>query len=222
MISQVTWDSIYNDNNAESAYVMFTRIFTKYYNDCFPKVLFKKRKMKSWCSSGIINSCRTKQKLYKRFIRNSSNDNRQTYIRFRNRLNSIIRTAKRLHYSSLLKGADIKSYWNTLNSIIKPNNDHHTMPNKLSIDGIIIHDPNDICSAFNDYFSTVGSNLSNNLDRGPNHYNDYLNDPNPHSFYMNPVTIDEVICCISNLSDSSPGYDEISAKVVKFYITLYC
>lgn len=216
LMSHETWESLYDDKNPESTYSTFIRIFTQHYYNCFPRMLYKKRKMKSWCSSGIINSCSTKQKLYKRFIRNSTNDNRETYIRFRNRLNSVIRSAKRLHYSSLLQGTDTKDYWSTLNSIIKPNSKNvHSMPSSISYNDNIISDPNTICSIFNDYFATIGANLSSSINMGPTHFSDYLPDPNPHSFYMNPVTVDEISLCILNLKDSSPGHDEISAKVVK-------
>ena len=75
---------------------------------------------------------------------------------------------------------------------------------------------NTICSIFNDYFATIGSKLSSSINKGPANFCDYLPDPNPHSFYMNPISVDEINVCILNLKDFSPGHDDISSKVVKF------
>ena len=221
ILSRESWDNVYVCDNPNIAYTSFMSTFTDIYRHCFPFSVVKNRKSKSWCSSGIVNSCRTKQKLYKKFIRNPSHSNRNDYIRFRNRLNSVIRTAKRLHFSSLLENSSDKNYWNTLNSIINgSSNIKNKFPSKLIQNNIVIDDPDNICTAFNNYFTSIGSNLANNLQESHTVYSDYLNAPNPSSMYMNPITEDELIACVTNLNDSSPGHDDINIKAVKF-VSMY-
>ena len=62
--------------------------------------------------------------LYKRFIRSASVQNNTLYKNYKNKLNHLIRIAKRMYYEQQLSNAksNIKLTWKILNRIINKNN----------------------------------------------------------------------------------------------------
>ena len=98
IVSNETWQDVYNEIHADNAFNKFYDVFLQYFETCFPKTTNRKGNIdnssKSWITSAIENSCKTKQKLYKRYVRNRTNENFEAYKTFRNRLTSVVRCAK--------------------------------------------------------------------------------------------------------------------------------
>ncbi|WP_411025597.1 hypothetical protein, partial [Salmonella sp. s55004] len=86
-------------------------------------------------------------------------------------------------------------------------------PTKTIKDNSIIVHTSDICSALNDYFTYIGPTLASSL---PERYGSYF------TSFPNPINEEEVLLRISTLKKSSPGFDEISAKAVKFVSSFIC
>lgn len=75
---------------------------------------------------------------------------------------------------------------------------------------------NDIAEEFNNYFSNIASKLAaaiNHQDTVP--IDSFLPEPVPYSFFLRPTSEQEVGNIIKNLKVTSPGYDDISIKVIK-------
>ena len=70
------------------------------------KSTFKRKKKnnakKPWITTGILRSMNTRQKLYKRYLLSNQPYGKNRYIRFRNKLNDIIRLSKRSYYAHKL------------------------------------------------------------------------------------------------------------------------
>ena len=79
-----------------------------------------KRSNNLWISKGLKKSSKTKEALYRKFIKNPSQENERDYKIYRNKLNHLIRIAKKNYYSKRLDqaGNDIKSTWNTINELL--------------------------------------------------------------------------------------------------------
>ena len=72
----LNWDFILDSCDVNHAYNLFLDKFCYIYNDCFPYHSIKRTKHdKSWLITGIISSCRTKNKLYKKSINNPTAEN---------------------------------------------------------------------------------------------------------------------------------------------------
>ena len=88
--------------------------FLTYYNNLFPVCtsVLKCNKQKSWITSGIIKSCKTKNQLFKRYKRNPSVQNRNEHNTFRNKLTSVIRVAKKMYFANCFANCaeNIKKY----------------------------------------------------------------------------------------------------------------
>ena len=72
-----------------------------------------------------------------------------------------------------------------------------------------------IADKFNEYFVGVGPTLAAKIENDVTESLSYVRGNYPNSLYVNPATDNEVMDVITNLKLSSPGWDNISAKVVK-------
>ena len=75
-------------------------------------------------------------------------DSFQDYRSYRNRLNSIIRCAKRKYYSSICIKSDIRKTWNLINQKIRPNHCSSTSVDCLEVEGEKISDRKIVMNAF--------------------------------------------------------------------------
>ena len=215
ILSLESWSDVFDSSDPDNSYHSFISIYSKHYNNCFPLVKANNRSpRKDWCTPGIVNSCRTKDKLYKKYIKRPSQENRENYIRFRNKLNCVIRIAKRKFYFDAFSTSNQKGMWDSINSLIN-NKTPNSSVTSLTFDNNCLSDPRDISNAFNDYFINIGPNLARDIPDGAQNPINYMSQANASSFYMMPTDEVEVLNCISKLKHSSCGYDDISPKVVK-------
>jgi len=85
----------------------------------------------------------------------------------------------------------------------------------LKINGNKITNDQEIADKFNNYYLNNPQELCKKL---PSQSEDpclYMKHKIKESLYLNPVTEEEILKILGNLKSSSPGYDEISAEVVK-------
>ena len=85
------------------------------------------------------------------------------------------------------------------------------------IDGHQVTNMTSIANKFNEYFTSVGSNLTNAIDtRGKPAYTSYLRVPSITAFNFTYTNSDEVRILINNLKPKqSAGHDSISSKLLK-------
>ena len=129
---------------------------------------------------------------------NPSNRNRQKYIKYKNKLNHIIKIAKKLYYEEQLikHKQNSKLMWKTLNKLLnKPTN--NTKTTKKFVESnlkTIIEDPEEIANKFNDYFINIGPNLAKKIKCKDNDtFEKYLiTGSNPSSLFLNAITPNEL------------------------------
>jgi len=91
------------------------------------------------------------------------------------------------------------------------------------LDGISIHDPKSINSAFNEYFVNIGNSLSNNISAATDcTFNEVLLIPNQSRFlFLRPIAVKEVTKYINNLNTSnSSGKFGIPIKYIKLSVNI--
>ena len=226
-IKNLSWKEVLNEtNDPEKAFNTFLRLFMDAYDAQFPlKRKHNKSKINNnkspWMTRCIFKSVRNKNKLYKTFLINPSNRNRQKYIKYKNKLNHVIKIAKKIYYEDQLikHKQNPKMMWKTLNELLnKP-----TKNNKLtktfveSNSSNIIEDPKEIANKFNDYFINVGPNLAKKIKCDDNDtFEKYLNGSYQSSLFLNAITENELEIELENMkSNKSSGYDGINAKILK-------
>ena len=223
-LSNTDWSNVLSSTDANVSYNNFLEKFSNTYNSCFPTI---KRKSKQnvprnpWITSSILKSIKHKYRLYKKFIKVPSTENKGKYKTYKNLLSKIIKTAKRMHYCSQLESSkhDIKSTWKILNEVLKRRKNKTQLSNSFLIDNKETSDLDKIVNEFCNFFTHVGPNLAEKIPKSDISFNDYLKTNYPSSFFVNPVTSFEIVNLVLQLkSKSSCGYDDLNPKILKSVI----
>ena len=114
------WQDIFAETDVNNAYEKFINKLIYYYEQNIPLVKQKHRKNQirnPWITQGIFRSIQTRNKLFKSYVRNPTEQNNCHYKRYRNILTKLIRTSKKLHYSKVLNNAEgnLNSTWKVIN-----------------------------------------------------------------------------------------------------------
>jgi copper chaperone CopZ len=157
-----------------------------------------KRLQKPWLTAGILKSIKTKSnyfKLYKLGLV-SGEVNRL----YKNNLTNTIRIAESNFYKTAFNKCnnDMKKTWNNIKNLLGQNSVDRSIKS-IIVNGREIFDAAEISEHFNNYFSTIATDLNNKI---PNSQSDPLKDINvnmPLSFFINPVDAREVASIITNL-----------------------
>ena len=182
------WGEVYECQQADDAYDTFLSLFTGIYNDHFPLTIkrsgCRKKFNQPWITPAIINSCNTKNRLYRRYLRHPSVVNKHLFKTFRNQLTSIIRLAKKTFYANKFEKCknNMKSTWREINNVLgkgkRPN-----IPDKCHDEQQVFSSSTDIAGAFNSYFTNIGETLANTVPSTNAHFMDYLHNTNTSSLF---------------------------------------
>ena len=148
-----------------------------------------KHKKSKWITRGLLKSIRSRDKLYARLKRLQPNTiehntlliNLKTY---NNILIRSIRTAKTLYFEITFQkfkyDIGLRNTWKTLNDILSRNKTKDPLPTKLreNINAIDITNKLDIANTLNNFFTSIGRNLAQNIN--------YTGDKN-HRYYLKVV-----------------------------------
>ena len=151
-LATLNWDEIYHETDMQLAFSRFHSMFLNLYNTHIPKrkIKLKYNTRKLWLTQGLQSAIKTKNKMYKLFLKVPSAHNETRYKAYRNKLNHILK-----------KGRKAALYWFT---------------NLLY----------------------------------------YMGSPEIWSILLSIITCTEIIDIIVNLKNGAPGYDKISASILKF------
>ena len=84
-----------------------------------------------------------------------------------------------------------KKAWNKINEILNKER-NKTTDIFLNDDGAIITNQKTISNKFNKYYINVAQNLIKDMGEANTEFQDYLKNPNVHSFFLTETTPDEV------------------------------
>ena len=207
-LTLVNWNFIFNSTCAEEAYNLFYSKFREIFEINFPlKSICQNRKTADspYITPALKNSIKEKHRL-ERLSKKWPLTYRDQYKRFRNTLTSTLRTAKSLYYKNKITAnqGNPKSQWSTINFLLG---------RSKSLSRTIELQPpcNDTADKFNDHFlnNAHASNEETN-------YKDYLKNSPNFSFFLAPTDKYEVDKILNSLKSYTPGYDDISPKVLKY------
>ena len=222
----INWDFVTEINCPNTSYNLFLDKFTEIYNSNFPVKTKKSTKsrrsripQKPWITHAILKSMRRKEKLYKKTISHPTTVNKTLYSRYRNKLTTLIRAAKKKFYAEKLEHHkhNSKQTWKVLNDILGRSN-KSKLPNSFYINDILNSDPKIIANNFNDFFANLGLNLAQNIPPTNLNFHHYLNNVVPpiNSLFFKPIDTQEIVSiCNSLKSGTSGGFDDIKSDVVK-------
>ena len=154
-----------------------------------------------WISKGILKSIHTKNALFKQYIRKPGTISfHEKFKRYRNKLNAIIRLARKEYYKKKIQSASGQSSttWKVLNEILGKSIGKD-FPTELHVNGGITSDPKEMVNILNSYFVNIGINLSNSSSSGRTSFVDTLLGRCNKSMFFKPATANEVLSIVKNL-----------------------
>ena len=137
--------------------------------------------------------------MYKRYLNSPTADNTDRYKRFKNKLNNLLRIAKRHYYEDLIEHnkSNCKKTWSILNEVINKNKRRNSrLPSTFVINDNDCSDSPIIADHFCDYFSNIGPNLSKKLPTVPVSHTFFLTGNFTNTMFFEPTTEQEITAVV--------------------------
>ena len=177
----------------------------------------KSKKLPDWYNDEISN-VRRKRDACKR------NHLWSEYRKYRNMTKSLIRKAKRKHFSdSVTQSKDTRAMWQHFRKINnKDKSSSSNLPEEIIVDNERHTSSEDVASKLNEYFSTIsdkfGSDNPDNVGPDLSKLTTFVNDKIPDDIYFKIpyITQEQVAISLMNLdSNKAIGLDGIGPRIIK-------
>ena len=199
-LTREDWEDVMSATEAQIGYQLFYTKIKCHYDACFPwftpRSVYKERK--PWLSVGLRNAIKRKNKLYRKSIRNPTLTNKENYKQYRNTLKSLLKTAEKEHYSTLMNcyKKDLKKSWKIIKEVLNKNTPF-TDNEIFQIDDEASRNPNQIAEAFNSYFVNVGPKLAEKISPSQVDPTSKIS-RNQNSIFMEPTDEEEVTAIVKS------------------------
>ena len=212
-VADFNWDSIKSENVNQYA-LNFTDKLINFAQDCIPHKQVRIRPQDlPWINGTIRKLMRKRNRLYKKYKRNKTVENYESFKDIRNNVTSSLRKSKKEYFKSLadkLKSSSLATsdYWKTLKSFIKPSVDTSIPP--IIHNGSYISDSSDKAKLLNDFFVSQTS-LDDSTAMLPN-----TDLPANNTLHNIIITDEEVRSVLQTLKlGKSSGPDNINNRILK-------
>ena len=191
-LSNTNWSTFLNEVDPNESYDGFINEYSRLYNACFPLKVLKGNQMNKisspWLTPGLLKSIRKNNRLYKQLIKSNGKSCELQYKAYKNKLNHLIRSAKRSYYDNKFESAkqDLRLTWKLLNEVI---NKHKSTPSLLlsfKSEGRSITDPVEVADRFCKYFTNIGPNLASAIPTVNTSFRSFLDNNNNTPITLNP------------------------------------
>ena len=188
--------------------------------DTFFPICKRNRKLiplRPWINKRLLERINTKNCLYKEYLRSKSDACLRRFKVYRNTLKNDIRIAKQNYYRNLLaenKG-NAKRYWQILNEVTGRNHLRTSTIKQLTAQGRIISNQIEIANTLNDFFSTIGSIIGENVSPSTIDPATYIQNDVPETCFLDPVDASTVLEILMGMNNSEGPNNPISTKVLK-------
>jgi len=212
------FNDIISTANSNDAFTRFHSVLIELFEVHFPlitKELRHKQAKNPWMTPGLLVSQKEKDRLYRRFKRHPIT-HKEEYNQYRNAFTKLTTVARENYIQNQFETSqgNSKKVWKIISNLLGKNNQSNS--DSLIIDDEVITDPLTISNAFNEYFNSIPSTLSESIISNNIPYEQYLDNPIPEQPIFNPVDQNEVKYMINGLKNSnSTGWDNIPTNVIK-------
>jgi hypothetical protein len=223
-LQNLHWEEVLEENDPEKAYNNFEDIFFTLFNLHFPSTPCKKpnknkNPIKNFMTQGLIISRKRKLLLAKEAKFSGLDSCKLKYQEYRNIYNRLVKLSKRLYYEKQLfstRGCPRKQ-WNVLKEAAGIVNAKGENIELIISDGISISDTKKIADHFNTYFANIGVQTSESVPPSPVSFRSFLSPPPPNSFFMQPITEDDITKSIKQLQNKATlDINDVSVSLMKF------
>ena len=207
---------ILNENDTNRSYQMLYNNYFSTFNKCFPmKKTTKQKENKEWFDKELNNLLYKKEKLFKAFLKEKNQKNKEAFLKCRNLYFRTVKLKKQAFYLKKFNSYkhDLKRTWLMINSLLGKHKSANCKG--LNVDGNNINDPQQLSNHFNDHFTQVSHRLIECLPRTNAHFSNFL-PPSSTSIFIWPTCPMEISNILSEMKPSfSAGFDQIPSKFLK-------
>ena len=211
------WSTLYEDNDTNSKYNAFSKIYSSLYDKHFPikKIKLKEKDIRSpWISKGMKKSSRMKQKLYIKNLKRNTAKSEAEYKCYKNLFEKLKTKAKQNYFSSLISKYknNSKKIWGVMKEIsgkikLKSSN----LPKMLRVENEVFSEENEIANRFNEFFTNIGPTLANKITNAKKDFKDYLNP----KLENKELTFEEFEKAFLSLKrNKTTGYDGMNGNII--------
>ena len=192
-------------NDPQIAFNNFSESFFSLHEIHMPTVTrkFNKNyhKIEPWITSGLLTSRRTKISMEKALFCNPCPASLESFKKFRNLYNRVLRVAKKTFFENELRAnqSHAKKSWDLIRLALNKRQDKSSAICNISLDGTNISDPQLIANHFNEFFSSVASNIVDDINPTDPPVDNFSENVPLFSFTTNPVTGTEIIETVQQL-----------------------
>lgn len=216
------WDRItqYSELGlVNEAYESFISTYKVAYTDAFPLKRLphskKYKAKKAWMTPGLLKSCKKKNLLYAKYLKNPNSENKTKFTAYRNKFKAIRLHAEKNYYATefLNCHSDLKSTWRLIRSALQLDVNNEKI-NALMIDDVRIEDPGILANKFNEYFINLPKELASNVPPTITSFHEYLPPTNLLSMGIITTSPDELLRIGLNFKKThAVGLDGIDPNV---------
>ena len=182
----------------------------------------KQRRLKSkpWLTKAICVSIHKEQSMFKSHFINGDSAEKSFFKKYSNRLTKIKTLSKKLHFKSEFEKYhnDPRKTWETIRSMLhSKSSSSSSLPTSLKLNGSTIQDQTLISNYFNNFFCSIGENLSNSAASQENYeFRDYLSNRVSSSIFLDSPSLSEIVKSIQSLNmNKALGHGNISQLFLK-------
>ena len=222
-LSSHPWNELSEIYNVDDAAIYFTQNFLTIFDESFPLVERKcnrrKQKIEPWFTNGLLISRKRKLHLYNVWKSSGKESHKSKFNSYRNVFNKMKNEAKRRYFASELSRTtkSSKYHWSLLKKACGLNRPSSSTENiEIFESNNKITDPVKVSNNFNDYFASIGEQISKNIPHSKIDYKKYLPPSDPNSFNFMEMGPFRFLQIVDNLQDkSTQDVNEVSVWLIK-------
>ena len=113
----------------------------------------------------------------------------EIYKTYRNKIVDLLLVSRKCHYQKYFEEnkKSSRAIWQGIHDIVySRKSEKNNAPSSLLIDGKTITNPKNMVENFNNFLTSIGTKLQDNIPPTRRHYFDYLKQPNRKTFLYHP------------------------------------
>ena len=171
-------------------------------------------------TQALLKSCNKKSHLYKKYIKNPTQENKSRFVVYRNNFKKIRKAAERHYYIRKFMDCenDLSKTWGVIKTLLHGNG-ISLLPDSFLINNVEIKDKHLIACKFNEFFTEIGPKLAAKIPNSNASFRDFLKSPSISSIGIELTSPTEIISIAGELRTThSRGLDDIDPELAKYVI----
>ena len=228
--SNVNWNEILSvdKNDSEASFNSFLNKFNTLFDKHVPlKKLTKNQSKllnKPWITAGLLTSMKIRDN-FLLDLKNTTDPDLKAFLSslyklYRNRIVSLLRLSKKNYYNNYFRinNANLRKVWEgvrELTSMKKKTNSSIS----LQIGQSITSDPLVTSETFNNFFSTVASDIRAKIPPTSHHFSEWLKNSNENSIFLRPTSPNEIKSILQSFKkNKASGPNSIPQRILNVIV----